>query len=523
MLAGGGSLWLLTGGCALPPANERDDKDNQRDDRDRGADNDREVRGHGEPIPNEQRRRPGKRRPCSQGNGSELAALIGHARLPEGIALLYRSRERVGKVCRNREVVQREACRHECRDVAIGDGSNRGPVLGKPHGHAAELVAIRDHSRVLPSVEAPVDEVAHAVEVRGRLAVAGVVGAPQRDGGEVAAVLLGAGHEALAALQCVARLSRGHKTARIRVACRVDEEVRGLELACRVLVRRGQLPRRAAGDLAERGLFQRRLKNAAEVTRGGVVVVIVQAAGVCEVRVLAAELGGLLVHEVNEALPGPAHMAGEHVRSVVAGRKQQAGQQVLHRYLLSGLDAAHHAVLAELREIVRLDRDHIVEARALEHEQRGHDLGRRGREAPRIGVLGKKHLSVVAIDQKRCRGVRLGGCGGVHQLLAVNRRLQGRRHVRGDRRRRRREGDRKRAGHRHSRAPELLCISAAESHAPPFFPSSLPSSLRHGPGDSALTRKPRAFTMYPLTCEGALARARKVAHTNARQTLSSLG
>ena len=43
-----------------------------------------------------------------------------------------------------------------------------------------------------------------------------------------------------------------------------------------------------------------------------------------------------------------------------AAQEQQAGQQVLYRDLLVGLQAAHHAVLAELREVVRLDREYIV-------------------------------------------------------------------------------------------------------------------------------------------------------------------
>ena len=523
MLAGGGLPGFLAGSGASPPANERDDKGNRSDGSHRDPDDDREVRGHREPIPNEQRRRPGERRGGLQGNGPELAALIGHARLPEGITLLYGCRELAGQVRLDREVVQRKARRHERHKAAVGDGPDRRPVLGKLHGHAPELIAVRDHRRVLPGVEPPVDEVAHAVEIRGRLAIVRVVGAAQRDGGEVTAVLLGTDHEALAALQRVARLSGGHKAARVRVARGVDEKVGGLELTRRVLVRRGKLPGRAAGDLAEGGLLQRRLKDAAEVARCRVVVVVMQPAGVGEVRVLAAELGGLLVHEVDEALPGPAHMAGEHIGCVVSGRKQQAGQQVLHRDLLVGLQAAHHAVLAELREVVRLDRDHVVEVRALKHEQRGHDLCRRSRIAPRIGVLGKKHLPVVAVDQKGRRGVRLGGRGGVRQLLAVDRHLQRRRHVRGDRRRRPRERDRKRAGHSRSRASKLLCKSTVEPHAPPFFPSRPPSSLRHGSKESSSMRKPRALTMYPLARDGTSTRARKVGHTNARQTLSPLG
>ena len=348
---------------------------NQQND---GADGNEQVDRLGEPVLDEQPERPAHRLGGLDLNDAELAAVVGHGRVAQDVAGGHRRLDARGHREPDIEVGERESRGRERGEGRRRDHAQGIAVLGEPHGDAAELVVRRDDVNVAPGVEAPIEQVAHAVEIRRRLAVGSVVVSAEGHGDEVAAVLLSRDHEAFAALGGVAGLSRGHDAVGVRVARRLDKEVGGREGAGGILVRGGKRPGGAAGDLGEHGVFEGGAENERQVARAGVVVVVVQAAGVREVGVGTAELDGFLVHERDEVLPGAAHVTGEHVGGVVAGGKKHAGEQVLDRELLSVLDAAHHALLAEHAEVVGRDRDDVVEVRALEHEQRRHHLGRGG-------------------------------------------------------------------------------------------------------------------------------------------------
>ena len=72
---------------------------------------------------------------------------------------------------------------------------------------------------------------------------------------------------------------------------------------------------------------------------GGVVVVVVQATGVDEVRARTAKLRRAGVHHVDEGLVVTGDVAGQHVGALVARRQEQAGEEILHREGLPGAKA----------------------------------------------------------------------------------------------------------------------------------------------------------------------------------------
>ena len=100
-------------------------------------------------------------------------------------------------------------------------------------------------------------------------------------------------------------------------------------------------------DLPEVFAFERRLRDNCQVTRGGVVALVVQTMGIVEVRVLAAEGVGAFVHHAHKVRDRARDVLGHHVRRVVAGADHHAVQKILQRDLLADLEPHDAAVLIE--------------------------------------------------------------------------------------------------------------------------------------------------------------------------------
>ena len=66
------------------------------------------------------------------------------------------------------------------------------------------------------------------------------------------------------------------------------------------------------------------LGNHIEVTRGGVVVVIVQAVRVGKMRAGTAQDSGLFIHHPDKVFDRAADVARQHIRRLVARGQQQA-------------------------------------------------------------------------------------------------------------------------------------------------------------------------------------------------------
>ena len=90
-------------------------------------------------------------------------------------------------------------------------------------------------------------------------------------------------------------------------------------------------------DLPEVFALERRLRDAGQVARGGVVTLVVQTVGVIEMRVLAAERIGALVHHADKVRRRPCDILGYGVCRVVSGVHHHAVKKILERDLLANL------------------------------------------------------------------------------------------------------------------------------------------------------------------------------------------
>ena len=90
-------------------------------------------------------------------------------------------------------------------------------------------------------------------------------------------------------------------------------------------------------DLPEVFALERRLRDAGQVARGGVVALVVQTVGVIEMRVLAAERIGALVHHADKVRRRPCDILGYGVCRVVSGVDHHAVKKILERDLLADL------------------------------------------------------------------------------------------------------------------------------------------------------------------------------------------
>ena len=130
-----------------------------------------------------------------------------------------------------------------------------------------------------------------------------------------------------------------------------------LEGARRVHAGLRQVPGGGAGDAHEVGALLGLGEDEGHVVRRGVVVVVVKAAGVDEVRARAAKLRRAGVHHVDEGLVVTGNVAGQDVGALVARRQEQAGEEVLYREGLPGAKAGVGAVGGNHVKVGLLDRD----------------------------------------------------------------------------------------------------------------------------------------------------------------------
>ena len=162
------------------------------------------------------------------------------------------------------------------------------------------------------------------------------------------------------------------------------------------------------GDgLRDEGIvLQRILAHADEVDRAGVVVVVLEAVGIHEMRVRHAELGRLLVHDVGKGLNRPRDADREVMRGVVGGIHEHDLQQLPHGGLVAVDIARHLRILVEGRGSERND---LVEGDAgVEHAHGGHDLGDGCQRHVLLGVLLVHHVAAL-VDERRARGLRKRG------------------------------------------------------------------------------------------------------------------
>ena len=165
-------------------------------------------------------------------------------------------------------------------------------------------------------------------------------------------------------------------------------------------------------DLPEGGMRHGLLGHFVDVLGGGVVIRVVQAVGVGKVGVLHPQLCGPLVHLLHEGGNIPGNGNGQGVGSLVGGGKKQAVEQILHGDFFPCHQVGGGGVLSNIRESLRRDGDHGVQAQlppahGLQGEQGGHDFGDAGGVAGFVGALLQQNLIGVQIHQQ--------GGGGIHR------------------------------------------------------------------------------------------------------------
>ena len=204
---------------------------------------------------------------------------------------------------------------------------------------------------------------------------------------------------------------------------------------------------RLRGDLRKIRQRQGKFGDRRHLARGRVVVLVVQAVRVHEMRVRAAELRRLAVHQLHKAhqavavfvvcgvvLPGcdvqPIDVFGERERRVVARGHHHQVQKLVDRELLSGLDlrerrACAFELLGDARRHRRARVHQVVHGFA-RHDIR-HDLCERGHRQPLVRVHREHDRARIEAHHKDGFAVRLGQRFADEALLGLHRRGRRRR------------------------------------------------------------------------------------------------
>ena len=156
-------------------------------------------------------------------------------------------------------------------------------------------------------------------------------------------------------------------------------------------------------------VFQRCLQDQGDLAHRGIVVLVVQAAGVHKMRVGQAQRRGLFVHHGDERFLASGHGLCQRLRRLRAGGHDCAVQQIAHRDRL----AVHIARHRRARKIQRIDNglrhgECRVEIRQIlrRHQQR-HDL-RHGRGINfLVHALFGQHRPALHVDQHGGRRIQL--------------------------------------------------------------------------------------------------------------------
>ena len=158
-------------------------------------------------------------------------------------------------------------------------------------------------------------------------------------------------------------------------------------------------------DILEGIVLHRLIGQGRQVTRGGVMVVVMQTVGIHEVGIGHAKHLGSLVHQLDELAFRPADMLCHGDGCVVTGAEDRAVEKVQHGELLTLLQTQHrglgiqHRAHAVLGAVVA-DRDRLVQiVRCQQTQKNGHDLRGGGGVHQLVGILFKDDLARALLDQ----------------------------------------------------------------------------------------------------------------------------
>ena len=249
-------------------------------------------------------------------------------------------------------------------------------------------------------------------------------------------VLLRRGDQAVARGVRVAGLDAGGgliEVVRIHDGVRVNQPVRVLQHARVAHVRRGDGVAERVADRLKEGVFQRLLRDQAQICCRRVVIVVRHAVRVHEVRALAAELGGAVVHALDKGVDAAGEMRADHVAGLVRRGDHRAVEILLKGHRLARLDARRAGFLVQTLARVgaggHLVRElYLAAVERLEREEHGHDLRQTRGVGLLVGVAGVIGLPGLQIAQQRAfrvnvrRGLRLAAGGVVRRGVRGERR-----------------------------------------------------------------------------------------------------
>ena len=352
--------------------------------------------------------------PRLDGGFERFAVALG---IERDLLLKLRRAARIGRRQHGRDALRR----------ADGHAVTVAPIA---HGHFADEVARADD--IAPAVvgKHPAvgrERVGKAAEI-GRAVGAGRALAAEHDAQQAHAVLLRRGDEAVArgigvagldALGVFVIIAAVHRGLGIDEAVRVRERA----LVGQVRGRDGVLDRVA--DRGEELMAERFFRDAVEVMRRGVMIVVRQAVGVNKVRARAAEGLRALVHALHEGRDAAADILRDDVARLVGRGDHGAVEKVLKRHGLADLDVGIARALDHVGIAVVIGGDgvaqvHVAALDRLDREQERHDL----RQARGVGfgvdVAGIVILAAVLVGEQDAVGLQLFIERGLDRVAAEN-------------------------------------------------------------------------------------------------------
>ena len=169
-----------------------------------------------------------------------------------------------------------------------------------------------------------------------------------------------------------------------------------------------------AVDLPEGGILDGILQDLRHVGAAGVVLRIIEAGGIHEVGIRAADGGGLLVHKLRKGGIGAGNIFRQGIGAVIGGMQQERIETVPHGKLIPGHGADDGGVGVQIGVGGRKgEGHHVVQlSDVFQHHNGGQHLGDGGGIVGSVLVLSVEHGTGIRVNEDGPLGLDSGGEGG---------------------------------------------------------------------------------------------------------------
>ena len=154
---------------------------------------------------------------------------------------------------------------------------------------------------------------------------------------------------------------------------------------------------------AESFVVQCGLQQHGQICRAGIVFRAGQAGAVSKVGVFHAQLPGFPVHQSHKGLLAAAHLPGQRLTALGAGRQHGSVQQIPHRDRLARLEPGHGSVCLVQggKDVLRQGHRRVQVRQRFRCQQHRHHLGQGGRSGFLTRPLPGQDLPGPGIHQQR--------------------------------------------------------------------------------------------------------------------------